>query len=68
MPLQRLLFEWLSTLLGWIRLRIERRHRRLALLRLTNEQLKDIGLSRGDIDRGSDRGIENDRLDPRHHR
>jgi len=55
MPLQRSLFELLLMIFGWTDLRLERRRRRLALLRLTDEQLKDIGLSRGEIDGWIDR-------------
>lgn len=43
MPLQRSLFERLLRTIGWTDLDIERRRRRLALLQLTDEQLKDIG-------------------------
>jgi uncharacterized protein YjiS (DUF1127 family) len=62
MPLQRSLFELLLMIFAWTDLRIEKRRRRLALLRLTDEQLKDIGLSRDEIDGRIDR------LDPRHDR
>ena len=33
---------------NWIGRQLERRRSRLALLEMTDEQLKDIGLSRGD--------------------
>ena len=33
---------------GWIGRQLERRRSRLALLEMTDEQLKDIGLSRGE--------------------
>ena len=62
MPLQLSLFECLLRMFGWTHLRIERRRRRLALLRLTDEQLKDIGLSRHEVDERIGR------LDPRHYR
>ena len=37
-------------MIGWFDLQIERRRSRLALLQLTDKQLKDIGLSRREID------------------
>jgi uncharacterized protein YjiS (DUF1127 family) len=33
---------------GWLARQMEKRRSRLALLEMTDEQLKDIGLSRGD--------------------
>jgi uncharacterized protein YjiS (DUF1127 family) len=44
------LLERLLTMIGWFDLQIERRRSRLALLQLTDKQLKDIGLSRREID------------------
>jgi uncharacterized protein YjiS (DUF1127 family) len=38
----------LTTVLSWLEARMERRRSRLALLELSDDQLKDIGLSRGD--------------------
>ena len=45
MPMRRLLGQ-LATLCSWIGWQLERRRGRLALLELTDDQLKDIGLSR----------------------
>jgi uncharacterized protein YjiS (DUF1127 family) len=51
MQLQRSLFErLLMMIIGCFDLQMERRRSRLALLELTDERLKDIGLSRGAID------------------
>ena len=41
------LSAWIAALL-WIPRQLERRRARLALLELSDEQLKDIGLSRGE--------------------
>jgi uncharacterized protein YjiS (DUF1127 family) len=45
MPMRRLVGQ-LATLCRWIGWQLERRRGRLALLELTDDQLKDIGLSR----------------------
>lgn len=60
-------FERLLMMLGWTDLRISKRRDRIALSRLTDEQLRDIGLSRRQIDGGYvDAWI--DRLDSSRHR
>ena len=46
---QRLLRQ-LAIFVGWVAWQLERRRGRLALLELTDDQLKDIGLSRGHAD------------------
>jgi uncharacterized protein YjiS (DUF1127 family) len=38
----------LATAFAWVSKQIERRRSRLALLEMSDEQLKDIGLSRSD--------------------
>ena len=47
-PLRRSLSERLATVLFWLERQMERRRSRRALLRLNDDQLKDIGLSRAD--------------------
>lgn len=37
-----------TSMLGWIEIRLERRRSRRALLEMTDDQLKDIGISRGE--------------------
>jgi uncharacterized protein YjiS (DUF1127 family) len=44
------LLERLLMLLGWSFLRIRRRRNRLALHKLTDRQLADLGLARSEID------------------
>lgn len=44
------LFERLLMLIGWTDHAIRRRRNRLALRRLTDAQLKDLGLSRSEAD------------------
>lgn len=56
------LFERLMIMFGRTDLHIMKRRRRLALRRLTDDQLKDIGLSRRQI-AGGCIDAENDRLD-----
>ena len=46
--LVQVLWSGLLTTARWIVRQLERRRSRLALLEMTDEQLKDIGLSRGE--------------------
>lgn len=41
-------FAQMSMAIGWVNGRMEKRRSRKALLELTDDQLKDIGLSRGE--------------------
>jgi uncharacterized protein YjiS (DUF1127 family) len=54
--------------IGWTDRRMERRRRRLALDALTDAQLKDMGLSRSEIDGSIRRYTGIDRLESRHYR
>lgn len=45
----------LTSILAWVGNRFERRRGRLALLEMSDEQLKDIGVSRGDAYREAHR-------------
>lgn len=45
--LGQILWSGLLTTASWMGRQLERRRSRLALLEMTDEQLKDIGLSRG---------------------
>jgi uncharacterized protein YjiS (DUF1127 family) len=45
----------IASVLTWIETRLERRRSRRALLEMTDDQLKDIGLSRGDAYREGSR-------------
>jgi uncharacterized protein YjiS (DUF1127 family) len=47
----------LTTVLSWLEARLERRRSRRQLLEMTDEQLKDIGLSRTDAYREANRGM-----------
>lgn len=47
---QPLFRRLLMMIFGWFDLQIQRRHSRRVLLELSDEQLKDIGLSRHQID------------------
>jgi uncharacterized protein YjiS (DUF1127 family) len=38
----------MSVVVGWVAWQLEKRRSRIALLELTDDQLKDIGLSRGE--------------------
>ena len=49
-PTWRRLLRQLAIFVGWVAWQLERRRGRLALLELTDDQLKDIGLSRGHAD------------------
>src|SRR4051812_13672965 len=48
MPLRRQLMRHVLTVTGWLAWQIEKRHSRLALLEMSDDQLKDIGLSRSE--------------------
>jgi uncharacterized protein YjiS (DUF1127 family) len=54
-PHRHSLSERLATMLFWLERQLERRRSRRALLRLNDDQLKDIGLSRADADREASR-------------
>jgi uncharacterized protein YjiS (DUF1127 family) len=49
-PKWRRLLRQLAIVVGWIAWQMERRRARRALLELSDDQLKDIGLSRGHAD------------------
>jgi uncharacterized protein YjiS (DUF1127 family) len=38
----------ITSVLGWVEAQLERRRSRRALLEMSDDQLKDIGISRGD--------------------
>jgi uncharacterized protein YjiS (DUF1127 family) len=48
MPLRRQLMRHVLTVTGWLAWQIEKRRGRLALLEMSDDQLKDIGLSRSE--------------------
>jgi uncharacterized protein YjiS (DUF1127 family) len=50
MPLRLSLYENLLMLLGWSDRHIRRRRNRLALHKLTDAQLRDLGLARSEAD------------------
>ena len=54
--MQASLFERLLMLLGWSHLRIRKRRNRLALRKLNDAELADLGLVRGESD-GKIRGF-----------
>ena len=47
----------IKSVLDWIEMQLERRRSRHALLEMSDEQLKDIGLSRGDAYREGHRRL-----------
>jgi uncharacterized protein YjiS (DUF1127 family) len=49
-PKWRRVLRQLAIVVGWLAWQMERRRGRRALLELTDDQLKDIGLSRGHAD------------------
>ena len=54
-PLRPTLSRRVAAVIYWIERQMERRRSRLALLRLNDDQLRDIGLSRCDADREASR-------------
>jgi uncharacterized protein YjiS (DUF1127 family) len=54
-PLRRTLSRQVADVIDWIERQMERRRSRLALLRLNEAQLRDIGLSRCDAYREGSR-------------
>ena len=46
-----------TSALAWLEAQLERRRSRMALLEMSDEQLKDIGLSRSDADGEARRGF-----------
>ena len=57
MPLRLSLYENLLILLGWSDRYITRRRNRLALHKLTDAQLRDLGLARSEADERIRRGV-----------
>ncbi|MDW6022672.1 DUF1127 domain-containing protein [Mesorhizobium sp. BAC0120] len=45
----------ITSVLGWVEEQLERRRSRRALLEMSDDQLKDIGISRGDAYREASR-------------
>jgi uncharacterized protein YjiS (DUF1127 family) len=48
-PLRQRRLQHLAAAIGWVAWQLEKRRGRRALLELTDDQLKDIGLSRGEV-------------------